>query len=281
MGYVRATEVLPDDIIRLIQTYVEGELIYIPKQNKKRWGTNTETLNVFLHAKSNDDIMNIERKLWTTPTQREYEMRNIMMKMLLVSMFQNVSILLKKIEPDLRHKTVTYIPTASVVEKLGFFVKIGKWKLRKLGLVVEELDVSTSSYDTIVNTLTKNDIIFIAGGNTFYLLQELRKSGADKILTQEVKKGKLFIGESAGAIVMAPDIAYSTVMDCVEKAPDLKDYVGLGLIDFYVVPHYNNWEMGKAAQKIIDVYSDSLDLKVISDNQAILVEEYSSKVLNV
>ena len=54
MGYVRATKVLPDDIIRLIQTYVEGELIYIPKQNKKRWGTNTETKEIL--QSRNDQI---------------------------------------------------------------------------------------------------------------------------------------------------------------------------------------------------------------------------------
>lgn len=54
MGYVRATEVLPDDIIRLIQTYVEGELIYIPRQNKKRWGTNTETKEIL--QRRNDQI---------------------------------------------------------------------------------------------------------------------------------------------------------------------------------------------------------------------------------
>lgn len=54
MGYVRATEVLPNDIIKLIQTYVEGELIYIPKQNKKGWGTNTETKEIL--RKRNDGI---------------------------------------------------------------------------------------------------------------------------------------------------------------------------------------------------------------------------------
>lgn len=202
------------------------------------------------------------------------------MKMLLVSMFQNVSKLLKKVEPNLKGKTVTYIPTASMVEKLGFFVKIGKWSLRRLGLIVEELEISTSSYDTIVNTLKKNDIIYITGGNTFYLLQELRKSGADKILVQEIKKGKLYIGESAGAIVTAPDIEYSAEMDCIEKAPALTDFIGLGLTDFYVVPHYKNWEMGKSADKIIEMYSSSLDLKIISDNQAILVTEHEVKVLN-
>lgn len=38
-------------------------------------------------------------------------------------------------------------------------------------------------------------------------------------------------------------------MECVEKAPDLKDYTSLGLTDFYVVPHYKNWEMGKIGRK--------------------------------
>lgn len=45
-----------------------------------------------------------------------------MKKMLLVSMFQNVSKILKTVEPNLKNKTVTYIPTASIVEKLGFLL---------------------------------------------------------------------------------------------------------------------------------------------------------------
>lgn len=202
-----------------------------------------------------------------------------MKRMLLVSMFQNVASLLKTVEPNLKGKTVTYIPTASMVEKLGFFVKISKWKLKRLGLTVDELEISASSYETIVRKLQHNDFIYVTGGNTFYLLQELRRTGADKVLIQEICKGKLYIGESAGAIVVSPDIWYSAEMDCAEKAPDLKNYAGLDIIDFYTVPHFKNWEMGKAALKIINAYSDSLDLKIISDNQAILVEDNEVRIL--
>lgn len=202
-----------------------------------------------------------------------------MKRMLLVSMFQNVASLLRDIEPNLKNKTVTYIPTASMVEKLGFFVKIGKWKLKRLGLTVDELEISASSYETIVNKLTRNDVIYITGGNTFFLLQELKRTGADKVLVQEIRKGKLYIGESAGAIVVSPHIGYSAEMDCVEKAPELSDYSGLNVVDFYVVPHYENWEMGKAAQKILDTYSGRLDLKAIKDNQAILIEGNTVKIL--
>lgn len=203
-----------------------------------------------------------------------------MMKMLLVSMFQNVAKILLTVEPDLKSKTITYIPTASKVEKMGFFVKIGKWKLKRLGLIVDELEISTASFETIVNKLTKNDFIYVTGGNTFFLLQELRRTGADKVLVKEIKSGKLYIGESAGAIIVAPDIGYSTEMDHPEKASGLTDYTGLELIDFYVVPHYKNWEMGKSAERIIEMYSKSLELKVINDNQAIFIDGNSVKILD-
>lgn len=202
-----------------------------------------------------------------------------MKKMLLVSMFQNVSNMMKTVETDLKNKTVTYIPTASVVERLGFFVKIGKWRLKKLGLQVDELEISTSTYETIKSTLEKNDYIYITGGNTFYLLQELKRTGADQLLIQEINKGKLYIGESAGAIVVAPDIQYSSEMDSIEKAPNLKDYSGLNVIDFYVVPHSQNWEFRHAVEKIVNTYSAALDLRVINDNQAILVEDDSVRIL--
>lgn len=43
MSYRRAEEILPIEIIELIQQYVDGENIYIPRKAKKRkeWGTDT------------------------------------------------------------------------------------------------------------------------------------------------------------------------------------------------------------------------------------------------
>lgn len=43
MGYIRAEEILPIDIIELIQQYVDGENIYIPRKaaNRQAWGAGT------------------------------------------------------------------------------------------------------------------------------------------------------------------------------------------------------------------------------------------------
>lgn len=43
MGYKKAEEILPTEVIELIQQYVDGENIYIPRRNDKRqeWGKTT------------------------------------------------------------------------------------------------------------------------------------------------------------------------------------------------------------------------------------------------
>lgn len=122
-------------------------------------------------------------------------------------------------------------------------------------------------------------MIFVEGGNTFFLLQELKRTGADQMLIREVNLGKMYIGESAGAIVACPDIGYSTVMDAPEKAPDLSDYSALSLVDFYAVPHLGNREMGAAAAEIVRKYGQEIELKVLTDDQAVFVQGESTEIL--
>ena len=202
-----------------------------------------------------------------------------MKKLILVSMLYQVADLVRTIAPELEGKTVTYIPTAGIAEEVEGMVEEETSTLESLGMTVDVLEVSSASYDSIVNSLTKNDVIFVGGGNTFFLLQELRRSGADQILIREVEKGKLYIGESAGSIISCPDIGYCAEMDSPEKAPDLIDYAGLNLVDFYIVHHIGNAEMGEAAEKAVEKYSSELELKAITDEQAILVEEGKVKIL--
>lgn len=40
MGYQNAVSILPADLLKAIQQYIDGEYIYIPRkaENKKRWG---------------------------------------------------------------------------------------------------------------------------------------------------------------------------------------------------------------------------------------------------
>lgn len=201
-----------------------------------------------------------------------------MKKLFLASSFQDVADLLPDFEKNLKGKTITFIPTASIVETVNFYVKSGRKALEDMGLMVDELEISTASAEEITSKLKQNDSIYVTGGNTFFLLQEMKRTGTDKLIKEEVNSGKLYIGESAGAIVASADIQYAKGMDSVDEAPDLESFEALGLVDFYPVPHYNNPPFQEASKKIIDTYSSTLKLSPISNQEAILVNNEEIKV---
>ena len=196
-----------------------------------------------------------------------------MKELFLSSSFKDVATIFADFKQDLKGKTVTFIPTASIVEKVVFYVASGKKALEKLGLKVDILEISTAEPEEINTKLRNNDFIYVTGGNTFFLLQELKRTGADKIITEEVNAGKVYIGESAGAMITSPNVEYATAMDSVKKAPNLENFDALGLVPFYTVPHYTNFPFQKVAQKVVDTYSSVLPLSPISNHEALLVRD--------
>ncbi len=194
-----------------------------------------------------------------------------MKKLFLASYFKETVKRFAAFEPNTSGKTITFIPTASNVEDIVFYVAEARQEFKKLGLVVDELDLSTATTAEISAKLRHNDFIYVSGGNTFYLLQELKRTGADQLIVDQVNSGKLYIGESAGAIVASPSVAYAQEMDNREKSPYLNDFTGLGLVNFYTVPHHTNPPFTEAAQKIIDAFSSTLPLIPLSNSDAILI----------
>ncbi|TCP13906.1 dipeptidase E [Bisgaardia hudsonensis] len=147
-----------------------------------------------------------------------------------------------------------------------------KKAFERLGLIVEELDISSSTINHIKKTIKKNDFIYPSGGNTFYLLQELKISGTDKIILEEIKNGKLYIGASAGSIITTKNIGYIAKMDDRGKARNLTDYNALNLVDFYVLPHHTNEPFTKVVEEIILDYSNKIDLIPISNTEVVQVK---------
>ncbi|MBC5628835.1 hypothetical protein H8S20_08025 [Clostridium sp. NSJ-6] len=43
MKYIKALDVLPEEIIKIIQEYIDGEYLYVPRkdENHKSWGENS------------------------------------------------------------------------------------------------------------------------------------------------------------------------------------------------------------------------------------------------
>ncbi|GHU36862.1 putative peptidase Lmo0363 [Clostridia bacterium] len=196
-----------------------------------------------------------------------------MKKLFLASFFSGSASAFPAFAGDCTGKKVAFIPTASLTEKVTFYVGSDRKALIKLGMTVEDLEISTASSDEIKEKTAAADYIFVSGGNTFFLLQELKRTGADKLIAAHIESGKMYIGASAGSMILAPNIEYVKHMDNPGDAPELNgDFNALGITDFSVVPHCVNFPFKKSAEKIIAQYSDTLDLRSIANNQAVTVD---------
>lgn len=203
-----------------------------------------------------------------------------MKKIFLTSSFADVSdIFEEKFWKKLFGKTLTFIPTASLKEEVNFYVVDAKKAFLKMGILVDELEISNASKEEIFQKIHQNEAIYISWWNTFFLLQELQKNWADKIIFDAVLNWKLYIWESAGSMVAWSNIAYVKEMDDEKVAENLLSKDSLWLVDFSVVPHFWNFSFEKATKNILEKYSTKLNLKPISNNQAILVENEKIEIL--
>ncbi len=173
-----------------------------------------------------------------------------------------------KIKP--KDLTVAFIPTAAELYKDPWFMEADKKKLIELGFKIIEIDLNSKK---TVSDLKKSDIIFIAGGNTFYLLEKLRKNKIDELIKFLVNKGKIYVGSSAGSVVACKSIEYVKSIDDPEKALGLDSYGGLGLFNHYILPHADDQKFKDKFDKIFDDFPKlKKDIIKIGNNQAIFVQ---------
>lgn len=199
------------------------------------------------------------------------------MKLFLCSHFGKVGTLLKD---DVEGKKVVFIPTASINEEYKGYVGSARKLWKKMNADILEVEISTTPIDEINKAFAEADIIYFTGGNTFFLIDQIKKTGVDNLIKKHLKSGKLYVGESAGAIICAKELSYITAMDEVPSDFSQKDYSGLDLIDSYVVPHYLCPPFKSISQKIVDQYSN-LKLLPLNNSQAIFIENRRVTQLSV
>ena len=102
------------------------------------------------------------------------------------------------------------------------------------------------------------DIIYMMGGNTFYLLDVIRKTGFDKVIVDFINKGKIYIGSSAGSEILGNSIDVALGYD--ENNVNMIDFTGLKIVDALIVPHSNRKEefiselKNKTKENVITLY---------------------------
>lgn len=146
--------------------------------------------------------------------------------------------------------------------------------------------------EEILERLEYSDVIFVGGGNTFYLSYCLEKSGVFDVLPNLLET-RVYAGISAGSMIATASIR--TASQAI-KNPDKfidEEYGELGpkgrsagrsvkLVDFVVRPHFNNKSFPNVRADFMEeiVREVKLPLYAIDDNSAIKVDGDKIEVIS-
>lgn len=183
-------------------------------------------------------------------------------------------------EKNLENK-VLFIPTAGNKEDYTAYIDEAQQTFRDLGFEIEVLDIASCDRETAQAKIFQSKILYISGGNTFYLLQELKKKQLLSLIKEQIRDGLVYVGESAGAIITAKDIDYNKLMDDKTVATELSDTAGLDEVDFYVLPHYGEEPFTDSSQKTFETYKKQLELLPLHNRQAIIVNDEQIDILTI
>jgi dipeptidase E len=118
----------------------------------------------------------------------------------------------------------------------------------EIGCEVIDFDLVGKNPDQVGVALAGVSAVYVSGGNTFYLLDHMRRSGFYDRVRARISDGMIYIGSSAGSVVATPDIGYADALDDRSKASEAND-VGLNLVNFAILPHMDHADFSPLVQK--------------------------------
>lgn len=187
--------------------------------------------------------------------------------------YMTLDLLMPYLEKKPSEMSVAFVPTAGNLDPNPLYLHEDFNALKKLGFHVSEVEISGREHIELSQEFAKYDIIFVSGGNTFYLLQEMRKSGFDRVVQEHVDASKWYIGSSAGSVVTAPDIAAIDLLDDPADAPDLQSTKALNLLHLLVLPHWGRDKYkDRYVQLMSNVYLQGISILPLQDTQALLMQ---------
>lgn len=206
------------------------------------------------------------------------------MKKLFLASFASVSLdLITKLLPKpATELKAAFIPTAGDPYSDKGFVYVDREKLVEMGFDVTDIDLKETDEATLETKLADVDLVLVAGGNTFYLLDKVRKSGFDKILPKMLERGLIYVGSSAGSILCCPTIEGAKRFDNPADASDLTDYRGLNLFNKVIIPHAHKEKYAeRIKQTTTEMNEQGLEVITLTDDQAVIVTDEGSNVVDL
>lgn len=144
-----------------------------------------------------------------------------------------------KINKDIKELKVLYITTAvdGETDDDKTWMEEEYQTILDLGILKENIIEYKIGNPVNINDF---DVMYMLGGNTFYLLDIIRKNNFDNDIKNFINSDKIYVGSSAGSIILGNSIEVAKDFD--ENNINMIDFTGLKLVDGLIVPHCNRKE---------------------------------------
>lgn len=183
--------------------------------------------------------------------------------------------LLKILPKEPTQTKLAHIITAAMNELDQSYFEKDRKALDEMEFQVEEVDIAGKTADELRELLSDKDVIYMQGGNPFYLLKQIRASGFDIVIKELIDRGVIYFGTSAGSYVMTPSIE-TGVWKRDKNTYGLTDWSGMNFVPFLIFAHYKDEHMDKIKEHMKNT---KYDVRILTDDQALLVQDGKVKLL--
>lgn len=177
-------------------------------------------------------------------------------------------------------KKCAIIPTAMEKDKqVGLWLDETKQELNEFGLKCDVFYIGQDQNEK----LYEYDVIYICGGNVFYLMQKINEAGIAPVIAKCAQE-KIILGVSAGSLIMQKDLVLiKDLIPRMNKRVKLKDLSALDLTGgIEHLPHKTRYiNTIEAFEKRVKTYEKKTGHKVIclEDGQGIIIDKNNTEMI--
>ncbi len=152
---------------------------------------------------------------------------------------------------------------------------------KTIGGKMDLINLLALDKEKINERLSKLDAVYVMGGHTDYLMSVFNKSGFSNLLS-DILKNKVYVGSSAGSMVMCKRIFTSAYREIYyeEGTYDVTKY--MEYTDFVIKPHFNADNFPKVRKDILLKTSKGFNHIIygLRNDQAICINENTTTFIN-
>ncbi len=150
-------------------------------------------------------------------------------------------------------------------------------KQELIGVGFQNVEIANMHYQVELENLGDFGVIYVCGGNTFSILDKLRETELDSYIINQINKGTIYVGVSAGSIIAGPNIEIAGWGSEGDKNEiELNDLHGCNLTDIMIFPHFH-----EGLKDEVEEFKKKTNYEVIpiTNEQAVFVKNGIVKIV--